>query len=87
MRSEHTKGKNEIEVFRAFVSAGNLPYDLSAVEKRVPPQADIVCVHEFDGPIAFELVEICDPRLAEFNATVKDGGAYTTCGQQTHLPK
>ena len=76
MRSEHAKGKNEIDVFCAFVSAGKIPYALSAVVKRVPRPPDMFFVHESDGPIAFELVEICDPRLAEFNATVKEGGAY-----------
>lgn len=76
MRSEQSKGINEIALFSAFVTAADLPYDLSTVEKRVPPQPDIVCAHQSEGLIAFELVEICDPTLARFNATVKEGGTY-----------
>lgn len=76
MRTEKSKGSIEIEFFSEFVTASNLPYDLSTVEKRSPPEPDIICAHQTDGLVAFELVEICDPNLAEFNANVTVGGAH-----------
>ncbi len=76
MRTEQSKGTSEIIIFSAFVNGANLPYDLGTVEKRVPPKPDILCQHQTDGLVAFELVEICDAKLAQFNATVKEGGTY-----------
>jgi hypothetical protein len=76
MGTEKAKGTSEVAVFAAFVSAASLPYDLRAVEKRLPPEPGLLCAHQPDGPVAFELLEICDANLAEFNATVKEGGAY-----------
>jgi hypothetical protein len=76
MGTEHTKGAREIEIFSRFISASKLPIDLGTIEKREPPQPDILCTHLDDGPVAFELVEICDHNLAEFMSTVSEGGAY-----------
>lgn len=64
MRNEINKGVVEIELFRRFVDAAELPIDLSSIEKRDPPEPDILCQHLKDGPIHFELVELCDPNIA-----------------------
>lgn len=76
MRNEQSKGSSEIEIFTKFVVKGDLPYDLDTVEKCSPPEPDIICTHQVAGVVAFELVEICDPKLAEFNATIEVGGVY-----------
>jgi hypothetical protein len=76
MRGEQTKGVAEVDIFRAFVRAAQLPYIVKTAEKRSPPEPDVLCQHETEGFVAFELVEICDPNLAQFIATVEDGGAY-----------
>lgn len=76
MATEQTKGNREIEIFSRFVSTSKLPIDPATIEKREPPEPDILCTHLDEGPLAFELVEICDPNLAEFMATVTEGGAY-----------
>lgn len=76
MTTEETKGNREMEIFVRFVDISKLPIDLATVEKREPPEPDILCTHRDEGRLAFELVEICDPNLAEFMATVSQGGAY-----------
>ena len=64
--------------------------DLATAEKRTPPEPDILCTHRTEGSVAFELVEICDPNLARFNATVTDGmggaegAAKPTCHTGNH---
>lgn len=76
MSTEKIKGKREMEIFSRFVSASKLPIDSATIEKREPPEPDILCTHRDEGRVAFELVEICDPKLAKFMATVAEGGAY-----------
>lgn len=76
MALEHTKSNREIEAFRRFISASRIRIDPATIEKREPPEPDILCTHLEEGPLAFELVEICDSNLAEFMATVTEGGAY-----------
>lgn len=76
MAPEETKHNREIEIFAQFVSASKLLIDPTTIEKREPPEPDILCTHLNEGPQAFELVEICDPTLAKFMATVTEGGAY-----------
>ena len=74
MRSERDKGDDEIDAFLRFVKAANLSIDVSTIEKRNPPEPDLRCVHEVDGAIAFELVELCDPKMAKAQAELS--GAY-----------
>ncbi|MBK7674559.1 MAG: hypothetical protein IPJ27_07160 [Candidatus Accumulibacter sp.] len=73
MASEDTKGQAEIEVFQRFIEASGLPIDRERIEKRAPPEPDIRCHHETEGAIAFELVEMCDPRLAKSIAKLNEG--------------
>jgi hypothetical protein len=65
MRSEASKGDVEIEVFRRFLQASGLPIDPASAVKQLPPYPDILCVHQADGPMYFELTELCDPTLAK----------------------
>lgn len=65
MRSEQAKGAEEIKVFLRFLQAADLPIAATSIENRDPPEPDPRCIHAIDGPIAFELVELCDPNLAK----------------------
>src|SRR3989338_8426403 len=76
MATEKIKGKREIEIFSRFVSASKRPIDSATIEKREPPEPDILCMHRDEGRLAFELVEICDHKLAKFMSTVTEGGVY-----------
>lgn len=72
MASEHTKGEAEVAVFMRFLEASELPIDRNSVEKRSPPEPDILCTHQSEGAIAFELVEMCDMRFARSIAKASD---------------
>jgi hypothetical protein len=76
MTSERTKADRESDIFRRFIEASYLPIDPASVEKRLPPEPDLLCMHRDEGPTVFELAELCDPKIAEFMATVREGGAY-----------
>ncbi len=65
MGSEEVKGVAEMAFFSQFISISGLPYHLSTAEKRPTPEPDILCIHDADGPVAFELVELCDSKIAK----------------------
>jgi hypothetical protein len=87
MRTEEDKVKVELKIFREFVTKWNLPFDLQTARKLDPnkKQPDILCKHEIDGYIAFELVEICDPKLAQVKsqANKEDVGGVEFFGPAT----
>ena len=74
MGNEQTKGQRELDAFADFVRVARLPIDFASVKKRVPPEPDLLCYHNVDGPLAFELVEICDPNLARSIANPHPSG-------------
>ena len=79
MSDEATKGVRELKVLARFLGLARLPVDQASIEKRPPGEPDILC--ELAGErVAFELVEICDPALAQFIATAKpdDGRVLRT---------
>jgi hypothetical protein len=77
MASEADKAKREIAVFTRFVEVSGIPVDVGTVEKRVPPEPDLLCSHQSDGLVAFELVELCDPNLAKvFADPFRPGSEY-----------
>ena len=78
MASEYEKGEREVAVFLRFLEASQLPIDPGSVEKRSPPQPDIHCRHRYEGNIAFELVELCDPNLARSIATASEAYLHTS---------
>ena len=63
--AEAEKAAREIRVFREFVERSGLPIDPTTVQNRPPPEPDIRCVVAGEGPVAFELVELCNPELAK----------------------
>lgn len=78
MASEHEKGRIEVEVFCRFLEQSGLPIYPSSIEKRRPPEPDILCRHSYEGELAFELVEMCDQNLAKFIAQASDGYLRTS---------
>lgn len=74
MRSELDKSKNELAVFRDFAKRARLDIQPRSITKCFPRKPDILCCLVNEGPVAFELVEICDPRLASAPSRLADGG-------------
>jgi len=64
MNKEAEKAERERFVFQKFFTTCALPIVPESVESRRPLEPDILCSHTVEGHIAFELVEICDGRLA-----------------------
>ncbi len=65
MIDDEKKSRRELKIFSDFVLRSGLPIDPSSVEKRNPPEPDILCKVGKEGFLRFELVEICDDSLAE----------------------
>lgn len=84
MASEKEKGEEEVAIFLRFLEASDLPIDRSSIEKRPPPEPDILCAHQTEGEIAFELVELCDPRLAKSIAEL-DGSYLRTSDPSSRI--
>ena len=57
-------GPREAEIFRRFARAAGLVFREGAVEKRSPPEPDILYFSEGGEPLAFELVELIDQDYA-----------------------
>lgn len=73
MRSEATKGVEEIEALRLFIERLQTPIGPYSIEKREPPEPDLLCKHATEGMVAFELANLCDPELKEVIAAGKSG--------------
>ena len=74
MRSELDKSTNELEIFRDFAERARLTIQADSVTKCLPPKPDILCRLVNGGAIAFEVVEICDWRLASAPSRLVNGG-------------
>src|ERR1700680_756090 len=59
----------EIRVFRYFAKKAELAVVADSIEKRNPPEPDILCRFSSGSFIAFELVEVCHPMNAVFRST------------------
>jgi hypothetical protein len=70
MNAEAEKSQREKCVFRAFINKSGLEIDPDSFESRRPPEPDILCRHNRDGKLAFELVEICNEDLARKISTI-----------------
>lgn len=64
MSSEITKGEIEKTIFLDFINKSELHIELNSVEKRSPPEPDLLCKYTTGEIITFELVELCDPNIA-----------------------
>jgi hypothetical protein len=78
MSSEHEKGAREVTIFEQFVKLSGMPVDPRSIEKREPPEPDILCTHVEQGCLAFELVELCDSTIAQLVSRARDGQSHAT---------
>ena len=63
-RTEATKGLEEIETLRRFISRSGTSLDASSIEKRSPPEPDLLCQGR-EGLVAFEIANLCDGEIAK----------------------
>jgi hypothetical protein len=63
-----SKQENEQAVFAKFVRCIGMENVWRSVSSRPEPEPDLLCVHASDGPIAFELVSLTDPTIAQVQA-------------------
>jgi len=76
VRSESDKARIEVAIFSEFATcAGELNIDLDSVDKREPPDPDILARDIRQGWMAFELVELCDSDIAACNTELIKTGA------------
>src|SRR5262245_54341311 len=59
------QARSELAVFEAFIVAAGLNVAPGSVEKRAPPEPDILCQLCDLGTTAFELVEVIDSGFAQ----------------------
>jgi|SRR5436190_12230999 len=75
MKNDASKATRERRVFHDFIQRSGSAIDPKSVESRLPPEPDILCRHQDEGLIAFELVEICDPTIAKaLSSSRREGG-------------
>ena len=65
MSQANDKARCELEVFHDFAQRCGLSIVPGSIENREPPQPDIYCEIEGEGPMAFELAEFADESLAK----------------------
>jgi len=71
--NEKNKGNIEVKVFTEFVEKAEANIDINTIEKRLPPEPDILC-RDLDGNyIAFELAELCSQEMAHLKAKPREG--------------
>jgi len=63
MTSESEKAREEREAFQRFVERFGTRNEWLSIESRKPEEPDLLCIHVENGPVAFELVRICDPNV------------------------
>lgn len=73
MNAEEEKAMRERCVFRTFLKESGSQIAPESIESRKPPEPDILCVHESDGKLAFELVEICAEDIARKVSAARKG--------------
>lgn len=75
MSHSSEQSKEELRVFREFVQRSRLPVLPDSIESRLPPEPDIRCELRGEGPVAFELKEICDEGIAKACADLLKSGS------------
>ena len=84
--NDNDKARRELEVFHEFAHRCGLSIVSGSIENREPPQPDIYCEIEGEGPMAFELAEFADERIAKESAHVRkhpedSGKKYIRAGE------
>lgn len=62
------KQENEQAAFAKFSFCMGMESVWLTVSSRPEPEPDLLCIHASDGPIAFELVSLTDPTIAQVQA-------------------
>src|SRR5437764_8971386 len=65
MADQDRHGLREQKIFLDFAKACRLAIQLDSIEKREPPEPDILCKIAREGAVAFEMVELIDQGLAQ----------------------
>lgn len=81
MNSAQLKAAAERDAFTRFIALLDETDLWLSIESREPPEPDLLCMHKQRGLVAFELVAITDPLIAQVNAgfgTSQDGGRWTS---------
>lgn len=75
-----SKQQNEQRAFARFAKRLGTRDQWLSVESRPEPEPDLLCTHVTDGSIAFELVGLTDPLIAEIQAAGANAyqGAFST---------
>ena len=63
-----SKQENEQAAFAKFAHRTGMDSMWLSVSSRPEPEPDLLCVHASDGPIAFELVSLTNPTIAQVQA-------------------
>jgi hypothetical protein len=58
------QSRKELEIFSFFAEVCPLAIQPDSIEKRTPPEPDILCGTNREGPVAFEMIESIDPEFA-----------------------
>lgn len=64
MSKAERQAAEELRHFLAFAQRVAMPIRQDSIMSREPPEPDILCHVDGEGPVAFELKEFCDPHLA-----------------------
>lgn len=73
------KEEAERNTFLRFAMLLDEPHHWMVVQNRRPPEPDLLCQHGVHGPVAFELVSITDPTIAQIHA------GHNPCGQSAYF--
>jgi len=65
MTDRERHGSRERKFFIRFAEVCGLAVQPDSIEKRKPPEPDILCKIKGEGSVAFEMVELIDPDLAQ----------------------
>jgi hypothetical protein len=66
-----SQSETEIAIFIRFVELAKLDILPESVEKRQPPEPDIRCRYASADAVAFEMVEVCNPKNSRFMFNAK----------------
>ena len=65
MANRDRHGLREKTIFLDFAKTCGLAIQLDSIEKREPPEPDILCQIDWEGAVAFEMVELIYQGLAQ----------------------
>ncbi len=74
------KQQNEQHAFMRFTERLGSQGEWLSVGSRPEPEPDLLCIHFRDGPVAFEVVSLTDPLIAQIQAAGANAyqGAFST---------